>query len=61
MIELTHKLTHRKIGRILILVQNGLVEFLRSQGKWSRAQLVAAMKDYKVKKAVQKHLAQENI
>jgi hypothetical protein len=60
-IELTHKLTHRKIGRILQLVQNGLVEFLRTQGKWSRTQLVAAMKDHKVKKAVQKHLAQENI
>lgn len=58
-IDVTHKQTHRKIGRILILVQTQLVEFLA--GKWSHAQLQAAMKDHRVKKIVQKHMAAESI
>lgn len=58
-VELTTKLTHRKIGKILLLVQNQLCEFLK--GKWSVADLSAAFNDTKVKEVVQKHFRDDNI
>lgn len=59
LVQVSQKQTHRKVGRILLLVQSQLVEFLK--GKWSRAQLQAALKDRRVNKVVQKHLLKENI
>jgi hypothetical protein len=32
--ELSTKVTLRKIGRILMIVQNNIVELLRREGKW---------------------------
>ena len=42
-INITHKVTQRKIGRILLLVKNHLVEFFKN--KWTPAQLKAAFED----------------
>lgn len=58
-VNVTHELKQRRIGRILELVQTKLLNFL--VGRWSRNQLLQAMKDAKIKRIVQKHMANENI
>ncbi len=58
-VEVTTKVTHRHIGRILMLVENQLVEFLK--GKWTMAELKAAFKDEKIKSQIQKHFRNNSI
>jgi hypothetical protein len=50
--ELSTKVTLRKIGRILMIVQNNIVELLRREGKWDQADVEAAMRDSNVKQVV---------
>jgi hypothetical protein len=49
---LSTKVTLRKIGRILMIVQNNIVELLRREGKWDQADVEAAMRDSNVKQVV---------
>ena len=50
--EYSTKVTLRKIGRILMIVQNNIVELLRREGKWDQADVEAAMRDSNVKQVV---------
>ena len=59
--ELSTKVTLRKIGRILMIVQNNIVELLRREGKWDQADVEAAMRDSNVKQVVQKNVKSGNI
>ena len=59
--ELSTKVTLRKIGRILMIVQNNIVELLRREGKWDHADVEAAMRDSNVKQVVQKNVKSGNI
>ena len=58
--ELSTKVTLRKIGRILMIVQNNIVELLRREGKWDQADVEAAMRDSNVKQVVQKNVMSGN-
>lgn len=59
--ELSTKVTLRKIGRILMIVQNNIVELLRREGKWDQTDVEAAMRDSNVKQVVQKNVKSGNI
>lgn len=58
-VEVTTRLTHRRIGKILMLVQSELVEVLRKN--YSYGQLGAAFKDPRVMQSIQKHVQNKNI
>lgn len=62
-LEMTSKVTKRKIGRILIAVQNKLQDMIAAKfvQEMDRDDVAAALNDTKVKKVVQKHVAKENI
>jgi len=57
--QLSTKLTHRKVGKILLFVQNQLCEFLK--GSWNVTDLKAALNDTRVKETVQHHIRENNI
>jgi len=58
-VEVTTKQTLRKIGRILMVVQEQFVEFLK--GRWSVNDLQMAFKDKNVKAAMQKGMREGTI
>lgn len=58
-VDLTTKHTHRKVGRILMLVQDQLFESLRNH--WSAHTLQAAFRDHRVMSVIQHHVQDRNI
>lgn len=60
-IDITSKMTHRKIGKVLTSVQDKMKEYLATEKGYSAAQLNAAFNDTSVKQVIQKHMLQENI
>lgn len=53
-VMLTTRLTHRKIGKILLIVQNQLCEFF--EGKWRPADVKAAFADTHIKESLKQHI-----
>ena len=53
-IEFTTKRTFRKVGKILMMVQDQFIDFLK--GNWSVHQLKAAMKDKNVQKSIERNM-----
>lgn len=60
-IDITSKLTHRKISKVLNSVQDKMKQYLASEKGFTAAQLNAAFNDTSVKKVIQKHMLEENI
>lgn len=58
-VYLTHETKPRRIGKTLELVQTKLIAFFEQ--KWNAHKLRSAFKDSRVRRVLQKHLANRNI